>query len=261
MNGALILALPSKGRLQEEAEILLAGAGFHVEKRGGRNYRGTVAGQPGIEVAFLSASEIARELAAGNAHLGITGEDLVRESVADADKRIALLAPLGFGHADVVVAVPELWIDVWTMEDLDDVAAGFLARHGRRLRVATKYWNLTQSFFAGHGIALYRIVESLGATEGAPAAGTADAIVDITTTGSTLLANHLKVLEDGVVLRSQANLAMSLTAPWVAEARQAAALVVAGLWQAGIAVDRAAFAKLPPSEKGRGAGLTWSLPS
>ena len=112
--------------------------------------------------------------------------------------------PLGFGRADVVVAVPELWIDVWTMEDLDDVAAGFRARHGRRLRIATKYWNLTQGFFAAHGIALYRVVESLGATEGAPAAGTADLIVDITTTGSTLAANHLKVLEDGVILRSQA---------------------------------------------------------
>ena len=106
-----------------------------------------------------------------------------------------------------MVAVPELWIDVWTMEDLDDVAAGFRARHGRRLRIATKYWNLTQSFFASHGIALYRVVESLGATEGAPAAGTADLIVDITTTGATLAANHLKVLEDGVILRSEANLA------------------------------------------------------
>lgn len=240
MNGSLILALPSKGRLHDEAEALLAAAGLAVEKRGGRNYRGTVAGHPGIEVALLSASEIARELAAGNAHLGITGEDLVRESVADADKRIALLAPLGFGQADVVVAVPELWIDVWTMEDLDDVAAGFLARHGRRLRVATKYWNLTQSFFAAHGIALYRVVESLGATEGAPAAGTADAIVDITTTGSTLAANHLKVLDDGIVLRSQANLAFSLTAPCTTEIRSAAALVLERLAQVGITFDHSA---------------------
>ena len=155
-------------------------------------------------MAFLAASEIARELAAGTVHLGVTGEDLVRETVADADARIALLARLGFGHADVVVAVPELWIDVWTMEDLDDVAAGFRARHGRRMRIATKYWNLTQGFFAAHGIALYRVVESLGATEGAPAAGTADLIVDITTTGATLAANHLKILEDGVILKSEA---------------------------------------------------------
>lgn len=237
MNGSLVLALPSKGRLQERAEAMLAAAGLIVEKRGGRNYRGGIAGEDGIEIAFLSAAEIARELASGNAHFGITGEDLVRESVADADRRIALIAPLGFGQADVVVAVPELWIDVWTMEDLDDVAAGFRARHGRRLRVATKYWNLTQSFFASHGIALYRVVESLGATEGAPAAGTADAIVDITTTGSTLSANHLKVLEDGIILRSQANLGMSLTAAWAEETRAAGARFLARLAAAGVAID------------------------
>ena len=236
MNGALILALPSKGRLQEEAEALFARAGFLVEKRGGRNYRGGIAGTD-IEVAFLSAAEIARELAAGAAHLGITGEDLVRETVADADERIALLARLGFGQADVVVAVPEAWIDVWTMEDLDDVAAGFRARHGRRLRIATKYWNLTQTFFASHGIALYRVVESLGATEGAPAAGTADAIVDITTTGSTLAANHLKVLEDGVILRSQAHVVLSRGAAWDAAARASAAKLLRTIAAAGIGDD------------------------
>jgi len=109
------------------------------------------------------------------------------------------------------------------MQDLDDVAAGFRARHGRRLRIATKYWNLTQDFFASHGIALYRVVESLGATEGAPAAGTADLIVDITTTGTTLKANHLKVLDDGVILRSEARLAASLTAPWDEATRDALA--------------------------------------
>jgi ATP phosphoribosyltransferase len=98
-----------------------------------------------------------------------------------------------------------IWLDVDTMADLDDVAADFRQRHGRRLRIATKYWRLTQQFFSGaHGIQVYRIVESLGATEGAPAAGSADVIVDITTTGSTLRANHLKVLSDGVILRSQA---------------------------------------------------------
>ena len=104
-----------------------------------------------------------------------------------------------------MVAVPEVWLDVDTMADLDDVAADFRQRHGRRLRIATKYWRLTQQFFSGkHGIQVYRIVESLGATEGAPAAGSADVIVDITTTGSTLRANHLKVLADGVILRSEA---------------------------------------------------------
>jgi ATP phosphoribosyltransferase len=229
MNGALVLALPSKGRLKEEAEGLFASVGHPVETAGGRRYRGRLAGMEEVEVAFLSAAEIARELASGAVHLGVTGEDLVRETVPDVDARVALVAKLGFGRADVVVAVPELWVDVWTMEDLDDVAAGFLARHGRRLRIATKYWNLTQSFFASHGIALYRIVESLGATEGAPAAGTADAIVDITTTGSTLTANHLKVLEDGMILRSEANLCRSLTATWSSAAKKAADQLVDAL--------------------------------
>jgi ATP phosphoribosyltransferase len=234
MNGGLILALPSKGRLKEETEALFARAGCPIETLSGRRYRGAIAGEENIEVAFLAATEIARELAAGNVHLGITGEDLLRETVNEVDEKIALLAGLDYGAADVVVAVPEFWIDVWTMQDLDDVAAGFRARHGRRLRIATKYWNLTQNFFASHGIALYRVVESLGATEGAPAAGTADLIVDITTTGSTLKANHLKVLEDGVILRSQANLALSLGAAWDTTSRRAAIRLLSSLSNAGI---------------------------
>jgi len=236
MSGPLILALPSKGRLKEETESFFSRAGSPVETRGGRRYRGSLAGIEDIEVVFLAASEIARELAAGSIHLGVTGEDLLRENIADVDAKTVLLARLGFGRADVVVAVPELWIDVWTMQDLDDVAAGFRARHGRRLRIATKYWNLTQDFFASHGIALYRVVESIGATEGAPAAGTADLIVDITTTGTTLKANHLKVLEDGVILRSEARLAASLTVPWDAASRAAAARLTQALSRADVPV-------------------------
>jgi len=245
VSSNLILAIPSKGRLKEETEALVAQAGCPVETRGGRHYRGSLGGMEHVEVAFLAASEIARELAAGNVHLGVTGEDLVRETIADADARVALLAALGFGHANVVVAVPELWIDVWTMQDLDDVAVGFRARHGRRMRIATKYWNLTQTFFTAHGIALYRVVESLGATEGAPAAGTADLIVDITTTGTTLSANHLKILEDGVILRSEANLAASLAARWDTSAQKAAARLADALGRAGIAIRRDGVPAVP----------------
>ena len=151
-------------------------------------------------------------------HLGVTGEDLVRESIPDADRRVLLIEPLGFGSANVVVAVPQAWIDVRTMADLDDVTTGFRAQHNRRMRVATKYINLTRAFFASHGVVDYRIVESAGATEGAPAVGTAEMIVDITTTGATLAANGLKVLDDGVILRSQANLVASRDADWSAEA-------------------------------------------
>jgi ATP phosphoribosyltransferase len=208
---SITLALPSKGRLKEQAVAVLERAGVRVFlPQDQRRYRATVEGRDDIEILFLSAAEIASELGSGGVDLGITGEDLIRETLEDADRRVEIAARLGFGHADVVVAVPDVWIDVTSMADLNDVAADFRQRHGRRLRVATKYWRLTQQFFsARHGIQVYRIVESLGATEGAPAAGTADIIVDITSTGSTLKANHLRVLDDGIILRSQACLAMS----------------------------------------------------
>ncbi|WP_378944074.1 ATP phosphoribosyltransferase [Mesorhizobium sp. ANAO-SY3R2] len=205
------IALPSKGRLKEQALEVLAKAGFTVNlPDDDRRYRATIEGRADIEIAFLSASEISGEIGQGNVDLGITGEDLVRENLADWESKAEIIARLGFGHADVIVAVPEIWLDVDTMADLDDVAADFRQRHGRRLRIATKYWRLTQQFFSQmHGIQVYRIVESLGATEGAPAAGSADVIVDITSTGSTLRANHLKILSDGVILRSQACLVQS----------------------------------------------------
>ena len=209
---SIIVAIPSKGRLKDRSVEIFSEAGMPIElAQDNRTYRGEVPAMPEVEIAFMSASEIARELVAGKIHLGITGEDLARETVADADAVMDIGVKLQFGHADVVVAVPEAWIDVDTMADLDDVAAEFRQRHGRRLRIATKYWQLTQNFFAGHGIAVYRIVESLGATEGAPAAGTADVIVDITSTGSTLRANKLKVLSDGIILKSQARLIRSRT--------------------------------------------------
>ena len=147
-------------------------------------------------------------------HLGVTGEDLVREMIPDADSKVVLIEGLGFGFATVVVAVPQAWIDVRTMADIDDVGTSFRHTHGRQMRVATKYINLTRDFFSAHGIVDYRIVESSGATEGAPAAGTAELIVDITTTGATLAANGLKVVEDGIILRSQANLVAARGATW-----------------------------------------------
>ncbi|CAN7230809.1 ATP phosphoribosyltransferase [Rhizobium sp. LjRoot30] len=202
----ITIALPSKGRMKEDSAAIFERAGLPIVAVGNeRSYRGRVEGWDDIEIAFLSASEISREIGNGSVDFGVTGEDLVREELAEADRRMEIAARLGFGHADVVVAVPEIWLDVDSMADLGDVAADFRARHGRRLAIATKYWRLTQQFFSGsHGIQLYRIVESLGATEGAPASGSADIIVDITSTGSTLRANHLKVLPDGVILKSEA---------------------------------------------------------
>jgi ATP phosphoribosyltransferase len=215
MSERLILAVPSKGRLMDQAAELFANAGLELRKVGSqRGYRGEIAGFDDVEVVFVSASEITALVKAGRAHLGVTGEDLVRETMADADARVSLLVPLGFGRADVVVAVPAAWIDVRRMADLEAAAMLFQRMHGRRLRVATKYMNLTRRFFAAKGVSGYRIVESLGATEGTPAAGAAELIVDITTTGTTLKANGLKVLDDGVILKSQAHLVASKLAPW-----------------------------------------------
>lgn len=230
MSARLTLAVPSKGRLQDQVQDYFADAGLPMKKAaGGRGYRATLAGFGDVDVLLLSASEIAAALLAGDVHFGVTGEDLICEAAPHLDDRVMLVKPLGFGHADVAVAVPQAWIDVTTMADFDDVCAAFYQRHRRRLRIATKYVTLTRAFFATAGISDYRIVESAGATEGAPAAGTAEAIVDITSTGATLAANGLKTLEDGVILQSQAQLAASLTAQWNDAARAAAEKLLARL--------------------------------
>jgi ATP phosphoribosyltransferase len=230
MSDNLVLALPSKGRLMEHCARMLASAGMDVTKSGSpRGYKGEIAGLPGVEVNFVSSSEIAQHLKAGTAHLGITGEDLLRETMADCDERVSFRKACGFGHADVVVAVPAAWIDVQRMSELEEMAMSFRRVHGRRVRVATKYMNLTRRFFSAKGVTGYRIVESLGATEGAPAAGLAELIVDITTTGATLRANGLKLLDDGTILKSQAHLVSSKVAPWTAELRRQEGDVVARL--------------------------------
>ena len=223
MSAPLVIAVPAKGRLQENTEAFFARAGLALIKpRGARDYRGAVTDLPGVEVAYLSAAEIAGALAQGAIHLGVTGEDLIREMIPEIDKRVVLIEGLGFGFANVVVAVPQAWIDVRSMADLDDVATAFRLRRDRKMRVATKYVNLTRDFFSAHGIVDYRIVESSGATEGAPAAGSADVIVDITTTGATLAANALKIVEDGLILRSQANLVAARSAAWGEAEREVA---------------------------------------
>ena len=229
-NGKLVLALPSKGRLMDQCNAALAKAGIVVGRAGpARGYKGEIAGMPDVEVNFVSSGEIAQFLKSGSAHLGITGEDLIRENMADADERVRLLAGLGFGRADVVVAVPACWLDVRRMSDLEEMALAYARLHGRRVRVATKYMTMTRRFFAKSGVTGYLIVERLGATEGAPAAGLAELIVDITTTGATLKANGLKVLDDGVILRSEANLIASNAAPWTPELSAIEARIVAQL--------------------------------
>ncbi|MEZ5938014.1 MAG: ATP phosphoribosyltransferase [Hyphomonadaceae bacterium] len=226
---ALRLAIPSKGRLKEQAETYFADAGLRLRQLGGsRGYSATMEGAPDIEVRLLSAGEIAAGVASGEVHAGVTGEDLLRELSPDLEG-LHLVMPLGFGKARLVVAAPKSWIDVETMADLDDVAARYEQREGRRMRVATKYTRQTERFFTEQGVGHYRIVESAGATEGAPAAGAAEIVVDITTTGATLEGNGLKIVRDGVILSSEAQLVVSMTADWSADARRALERLVRSL--------------------------------
>lgn len=222
MSESLVLAVPSKGRLMDQTADMFAAAGLTLRKVGSeRGYRGELVELPGVDVVFVSASEIAEQLRSGRAHLGVTGEDLVREQVTDWQTRLQSMRRLGFGQADVVVAVPACWIDARTLGDLEPIGREFRLAHDRHMRVATKYMNLTRQHFTQAGITSYRIVESLGATEGTPAAGSAELIVDITTTGTTLKANGLKVLDDGLLLRSEATLFSSRAADWGPESREA----------------------------------------
>lgn len=212
---SLKIGVPSKGRLMEKTFDWFGARGVQMRRAGSeREYAGRVEGADGVEMVLLSAGEIPRELAAGRIHLGVTGSDLVREKLADWDSEVADLAALGFGHADLILAVPACWIDVDTLDDLDAAAAAFRAAHGHRLRIATKYHRLVRDFLREEGVADYQLVDSQGATEGTVKHLTAEAIADITSTGETLRANHLKILADGVIHRSQATLFASRSADW-----------------------------------------------
>ncbi|MFN3971097.1 MAG: ATP phosphoribosyltransferase [Gemmobacter sp.] len=226
----LKIALPSKGRLMEQAQDWFATRGITIRQTGeGREYAATLEGLAGAAPVLLSAGEIPRDLAAGRIHLGVTGSDLIREKLADWPAEVAELAPMGFGHADLVLAVPAAWIDVATLDDLDAAAAAFRASHGRRLRIATKYHRLVREHLTAHGIADYALVDSQGATEGTVAQGSAEAIADITSTGETLRANHLRVLSDGLIHASQATLFLSRRAAWGPQERETLAALTASL--------------------------------
>lgn len=222
----LTIAIPSKGRLKEQTEAWLAGIGHPLRQIGGeRGYTAEIDGLD-AEVRLLSAREIAQGLIEGSLHFGVTGEDLLHDLAPDGPEDFRVLQRLGFGGADVVVAVPQAWFDVDSMADLEAAGAAFRKSHGRRLRVATKYLRLTRRYFAQKSVGEYRLVESAGATEAAPSTGTADVIVDITTTGATLKANGLKVLRDGVILQSEAAFTQSVRASFTDEARAVADTLV-----------------------------------
>ncbi len=208
------LGVPSKGRLMEKTFDWFGARGVTLGRAGSdREYAGFVDGIDNVELVLLSAGEIPRELAAGRIHLGVTGTDLVREKLGPWNADVRALEELGFGHADLVLAVPAAWVDVSTLDDLDAAAAAFRQTHGFRLRIATKYHRLVRDFLRENGVADYQLVDSQGATEGTVKFETAEAIADITSTGDTLRANHLKTLEDGLILKSQATLYKSSVSP------------------------------------------------
>ncbi|MFQ3302126.1 MAG: ATP phosphoribosyltransferase [Planktomarina sp.] len=201
------LGVPSKGRLMKETFAWFSARGVRLSKSGSdREYVGRVDGVAGVELVLLTAGEIPRELAAGRLDMGVTGTDLVHEKLANWTDVVAPMAEMGFGFADLIIAVPACWRDVTCLHDLDAVAARFRAQQGFRLRIATKYHRLVRQFMTAQGVADYQLVDSQGATEGAVKNETAEAIADITSTGATIEANHLQILEDGLVLKSQATL-------------------------------------------------------
>ncbi|MFB1025082.1 MAG: ATP phosphoribosyltransferase, partial [Octadecabacter sp.] len=216
----LKLGIPSKGRLMEKTFDWFATRGVTLRKSGSeREYAGAVDGIDGIELVLLSAGEVPRELDAGRIQLGVTGSDLVREKLSSWDQRVVEVAKMGFGGADLVIAVPQAWIDVDSLDDLDAVAAAFRAHHGFRLRIATKYHRLVREFMREHGVADYQLVDSQGATEGTIRNETAEAVADITSTGETLRANGLKILGDGMIHASQATLFRARRRDWTQSQR------------------------------------------
>ncbi|MFD1881516.1 ATP phosphoribosyltransferase [Paracoccus pacificus] len=203
----LKLGVPSKGRLMEQTFDWFAARGLRLSRSGSdREYAGRVDGADGVQLVLLSAGEIPRELAAGRIQIGVTGSDLVREKLPGWRSDVRELAAMEFGHADLVLAVPACWTDVETLDDLAAVATAFRRAHGFRLRIATKYHRLIRAFLSENGVADYQLVDSQGATEGTVANLTAEAIADITSSGATLRANHLKMVDGGLVHQSQATL-------------------------------------------------------
>ncbi len=210
----LKLGVPSKGRLMEKTFDWFADRGVAMRRTGSdREYAAAVDGAD-LDLVLLSAGEIPRELQAGRIHLGVTGSDLVRERIPAWQDVVKVVQPMGFGFADLIIAVPAFWVDVNTLEDLDAAAADFRRAHGHRLRIATKYHRLVREFLRDAGVADYQLVDSQGATEGTVKNLTAEAVADITSTGETLRANHLKILPDGLIHRSQAVLFKSRMAAW-----------------------------------------------
>ena len=204
------LGLPSKGRLKKQVEKFFSERGLELVNAGmSREYLAEFKGEKKVQIILLAASDIPLEIKKGNLDIGITGRDLIFEKILDWQKWIIELQQLGFGNADLVIGVPQFWIDVNHLDDLDEVAYFFRKKYSRCLRIATKYQNITREFLIDKQVTNFEIIESQGATEGAIVNGIADVVVDITSTGETLKQNKLKTIEDGILLESFAAIFMN----------------------------------------------------
>ena len=205
MKNLITIGLPSKGRLKESSISFFDKNNLKLTTNGGeRNYFAEVKNFPNIKIIYLHAKEIIQRIGDDTLDIGISGLDLLNESAANLKQKIEIKKKLDFGLANVVIAVPDDWIDVQTLADLEEVSFDFRDKKNTRLRVATKYPNLTNTFLVSKGITQYKIVPSLGATETYPFIGSSEIITDITSTGKTLKDNNLRILKDGLILKSQA---------------------------------------------------------
>ena len=205
MKDLVTIGLPSKGRLKDKAISFFYKNRLKIlQSKKERNYFGVIENKPNVKIIFLHAKEIIQRLGDGTLDIGVSGLDLLGESDKNLRDKISIKRKLDFGNANLVIAVPDDWIDVQTIADLEEVSFDIRAKKNRRLRVATKYPNLTNEFLISKGITQYKIVPSLGATETYPFIGSSEIITDITSTGKTLADNNLRVLKDGLILRSTA---------------------------------------------------------
>ena len=205
MKDLVSIGLPSKGRLKDKAISFFDKKGLKIlQSKKERNYFGNIENKPNIMIIFLHAKEIIQRLGDGTLDIGVSGLDLLNESAQNLREKINIERKLDFGNANLVIAVPDDWIDVQTIADLEEVSFDIRAKKNRRLRVATKYPNLTNDFLISKGVTQYKIIPSLGATETYPFIGSSEIITDITSTGKTLVDNNLKVLKDGLILSSTA---------------------------------------------------------
>ena len=205
MKNLITIGLPSKGRLKEKAVAFFNNKGLKVlQGNKERNYFALIENKPNLKIIYLHAKEIIQRLGDGTLDIGISGLDLLNESEKNLQDKISIKQNLHFGNANLVVAVPDDWIDVQTIADLEEVAFDIRSKRNTRLRVATKYPNLTNNFLISKGITQYKLISSLGATETYPFIGSSEIIIDISSTGKTLEDNNLRVLKDGLILKSTA---------------------------------------------------------